>query len=201
MEAKEITTRTGRFRLEESGILRATVLPRSEQTLADAQESIRVIAGLTGGKGAPCLIDMRGVKSVDQGARAYYTGPEAARVQRALAMLVSSPVSRVLGNFFIAVSPPSVPTRMFTVEEESIDWLKGFLDLARRWTRRTRASPSSAPSSSACRRATSRSAGRRPIAEMPSTRPSPGSTRSRAISPPSAPSTSRWRRGSTRSWR
>jgi hypothetical protein len=113
--------------LGEDGIGRVVLKPGAEETLEDVKEIIE--AGRKLGKGAavPVINDIRNTKSITREAREFYTGEETKKVVSAIALLVGSPVSRALGNFFIAVNRPSCPTRVFSSEQKAIEWLKGFV--------------------------------------------------------------------------
>jgi hypothetical protein len=128
METDVIVTRTATTRLEPGGLIRATTLPDSVQTLADAQENMQAITALS--KGQPCalLTDMRQIRSQDRAAREYYTRPENAKNLRAVALLIGSPMSRVIANFFLGFNKPIIPTRLFTSEIEAVAWLQEFQD-------------------------------------------------------------------------
>jgi len=49
-----------------------------------------------------------------------------------MAMVVASPSSRIIGNFFMAISQPPFPCKMFTSEPEAISWLLLTVRLASR---------------------------------------------------------------------
>jgi len=126
--SRVITTRTTRCWVGEDGIVRAVLLPGSEQTLADAEENIRAFGVLLGDQRRPALIDYRRMRAIDRAARAYYAGPETAARVSAAGLVVASPVSRIVGNFFVHLyGRTSVPTRLFDDEAEALGWLKGFL--------------------------------------------------------------------------
>ncbi len=42
-------------------------------------------------------------------------------------MLIKSPVSKIVGNFYIQFSKPTIPTRLFTEEKKAIAWLTQFI--------------------------------------------------------------------------
>ena len=44
----------------------------------------------------------------------------------AFGILIGSTTSRVLGNFYLGINKPTVPTKLFDNEEEAIKWLKQF---------------------------------------------------------------------------
>jgi hypothetical protein len=69
------------------------------------------------------LVDLRGVKSQSREARKHFVSEDAAKVSSAVALLVSSPVSRMVGNFFLRLNVQPTPTELFTSESDAIAWL------------------------------------------------------------------------------
>jgi len=126
-EKKEWTTRTCRHWLED-GIVRVVLFTGCEQTLADAQENIRSFEALSAGKRYPTVIDYRPMKSMERAARAYYAGPDTARVVKAAALIVASPVSRIIGTFFLGLNKPLIPTRIFNNEEDALAWVRDYVE-------------------------------------------------------------------------
>lgn len=113
--------------LDAEGIFRARSKPKAEITLEHAQDIIRQIAKVNAGARRPILVDLTGARSISRDARQYFAGPETAKVESAAALLVHSPLSRVLGNFFMGMNKALTPTRLFTSEPEALAWLRGFL--------------------------------------------------------------------------
>ena len=74
------------------------------------------------------LIDMTQVTEIRKEARDYFANEKTASVQRATALLTASPVSRVIGNFFMGLNKPVSPTRLFTDPKKAIQWLHTFSD-------------------------------------------------------------------------
>lgn len=79
---------------------------------------------LAAGARSPVLVDMRGVISADRGTRELAAGPGVSAVTARLAILVGNPVTRVLGNFFLRVSAPKYPTKIFNDETLARAWLR-----------------------------------------------------------------------------
>lgn len=88
--------------------------------VADAEESIAAVGRVAGTQRLPLLVDMRPLKALDREARGRFSDSDAVTQ---LAMLVDSPLSRVLANFFLAVSRPAVRTRLFTSDADAVAWL------------------------------------------------------------------------------
>lgn len=74
----------------------------------------------------PVLCDMRGVLSVDKAGRDYLANSGSV-LALAVGLLVGENVSLTVSTFYLEISKPSVPTRIFTEESEALSYLGGFL--------------------------------------------------------------------------
>ena len=127
MGSEEIV-RVAKLWLGEDGIVRIIHLPGAEVTLEDAQETMAAYLKLYKGKRRPLFIDTKTMKSMSRETRKYYASEEAAKVVSAAAIIVGTSVSRVLGNFYIGLSNPHLPSRLFSSEDEALEWLRGYLE-------------------------------------------------------------------------
>ena len=112
----------------EDGIARVIWVPGAEVTLEDAHEIMAAYNKLRNGKRLPLLIDTRTMRTFAREARHYFAGAEAAAVASAAAIVVETPVSKVLGNFYLGLSNPHLPSRLFSSEDAALVWLKGYLE-------------------------------------------------------------------------
>jgi hypothetical protein len=95
-------------------------------TLEDAMLEIAFCTAAGGGERVAALVNITNVKSVNREARQYYSSEDADRAYKAVALIVNSPVSKMLGNFFMGLNKPPMPLKLFNLEEDGIAWLKGF---------------------------------------------------------------------------
>jgi hypothetical protein len=107
----------------------AVVRVRSDvvQTLADAEENISLCRQLLGGDGRrfPVLVDIRQALPLSPEVRHFYTGDRLMEAFSALGLLVeSSPLGRTMGNIYLRIASPRVPTRLFTEEASALVWLR-----------------------------------------------------------------------------
>ncbi len=100
---------------------------RAEFTLADAIACVDATFIVAGRRRRPVLVDARGLRSQTREAREYFSSAEATERVLAVALFVGSPVSRMIGNFFLGMGAQRVPTRLFTAEPPAIDWLLPFV--------------------------------------------------------------------------
>ncbi|MGV3504805.1 MAG: hypothetical protein ACO1O1_13940 [Adhaeribacter sp.] len=80
---------------------------------------------LMGGEAYPCLFDITKVRQSSKEARDYMAD-EGNDLVLASAILVTSPMLKMMANFFIMVNKPKNPTRMFTDRESALEWLAQF---------------------------------------------------------------------------
>ncbi|MFL5320013.1 MAG: hypothetical protein ACJ790_10200 [Myxococcaceae bacterium] len=118
-----IETRACTFEKDPHGFVRATMRDGVEMDLADAKEALAATKELSGGQRVPVLVDSRLVKYQTRQARDYFVSEEAAAICSRVALIIGSPVSRMIGNFFLRNSAHKAPTKLFTDEAAAIDWL------------------------------------------------------------------------------
>lgn len=90
-------------------------------TASDAEAAMLAVNALAGAEGHPMLVDMETTRTVTRDARAVFATPCAAS---RIALLGSSPVDRMIANFFLGVNSPPCPTRFFTSRHQAVAWLK-----------------------------------------------------------------------------
>jgi hypothetical protein len=73
--------------------------------------------------------DARGLKEIDKAARDYLA-KEGSDLVIAVGILIESPVTRILTNFYLTISKPLTPTKLFTDRGEAIAYLESFKSAA-----------------------------------------------------------------------
>lgn len=110
----------GSLELSDNGLLHLRWLPGVNIEVDDARAAMAKVNELCQQEQHPMLVDMEAVGSVSRQARAVWSIPcSASRI----ALLGTSPVDRVLANFFLGVHVPPCPTRFFTSRSQALDWL------------------------------------------------------------------------------
>ena len=113
--------------MTDNGIFHAIFDTNVNLTLEEAKEIIALEKKLSGGNRHPAFVDIQKVKTVHQDARQYFASDSAAEIQVAAALLIGSPVSRAIGNFFLRLNKPILPVQMFTDKKQALHWLEQFL--------------------------------------------------------------------------
>lgn len=124
---EEVFTRTKIIDKDSSGIITCTVIKNVYMNLEDGKENVEVFRKIGNGKLIPVLVDIRNSSGITKECRHYYASNESAMVMSAVALIVDSPLSRLIGNFMIGINKTVFPTKLFTDKNEAIKWLKSFL--------------------------------------------------------------------------
>jgi hypothetical protein len=93
------------------------------QSLADAKQNLGAALDERGGRRCPLLVDIREAQPLDAEVRHYYSG-QVLHEFSALAMLIDiTPLGRMMGNVYLRVARPGIPTRLFTQPTQAHEWL------------------------------------------------------------------------------
>jgi hypothetical protein len=120
-------TKTARINLNSDGLLIVRVNDGAHQSLDDAVENLGVAVAETAGRRRPLLIDIRTAQPLDAEARHHYSGQTLVESFSALALLIdASPFGRMMGNVYLRIARPGIPTQLFAEEARALEWLSGY---------------------------------------------------------------------------
>ena len=108
---------------DDNGVVRTRVKPGAEIDLEQAKENTDAVNTFYEGIKFPLLVDTREIRSITRDARQHFTTNDRESSINSLALLIKSPVSKVIANFFMSVNKPNVPAKIFNSEEKAVDWL------------------------------------------------------------------------------
>ena len=82
-------------------------------------------------EGIPYLIycDFRGPRDTTKEARDYLAN-EGSALSKGVAVLVGSPMTRMMVNFYLKINKPLVPTRMFTDKQNALEFVMALREKA-----------------------------------------------------------------------
>jgi hypothetical protein len=121
------TSSTAEIELHASGCVVARIRAGVRQSLADAQENLAATIAARGGRRRPLLIDISRGAPLEPEVRHYYSGECLTENFGALGLLIeASPLGRMMGNVFLKIARPGIPTKLFTDEPAAIAWLRTF---------------------------------------------------------------------------
>jgi hypothetical protein len=122
------STRTAEIFLLEERFVVTRIRAGAAQSPADASENLVRTVEACGKMPRPLLVDISRSLPLEPEARHFYTGSILAQSFLALGLLVeASPLGRMMGNVYLRIARPGIPTRLFAEEEPALAWLRTFV--------------------------------------------------------------------------
>lgn len=112
------------FNLRPDNILETSCVSNTTMTLEDGQECTRVSMEMLENQPTPLLCDLTNVVKMTRECREHFAGERHAQSFTKAALIVSKPISKIIGNFFLGLNKPINPTKLFTNKENGLKWLK-----------------------------------------------------------------------------
>jgi len=107
-------------------LLTATYKKGLKISLDMAKDIVKSRLELTNHRPLLVLVYNQGVVSMEKKARDYLSSNEGVSEIIAAAIVLDSPFGSFLGNFFISVTKPKIPARIFSKREDALKWLQKF---------------------------------------------------------------------------
>jgi len=119
------TAEISSIEVESGPIVTVRILPDVLQTLDDARSNIEASVSAATNRRSRLLVDIRKAAIITAEVRHYYSGEILTQWFSAIGLLVdASPLGRVMGNLYMRIAQPGLPTRIFTDEEAAMSWLR-----------------------------------------------------------------------------
>jgi hypothetical protein len=112
--------------LDDNGICYTVVKPNAVITIEDALQNTASVKEISEGKIYPLLVNIKEINSISKEARDHFTMQNRTPGVKSIGLLVKSPVSRIIGNFFLGLNKSTVPVKLFTDEAKAVNWLQQF---------------------------------------------------------------------------
>jgi hypothetical protein len=93
----------------------------------DVMEMRTIFSKIADGSKFTVLLDATNTFQVDPKARAIIAGKEFSEQRIGAAFVVTSLASRLIGNFFIRFNRPASPTKLFSNQQDALEWLRKLL--------------------------------------------------------------------------
>ncbi|MBN1850850.1 MAG: hypothetical protein JW932_19945 [Deltaproteobacteria bacterium] len=123
MVSEKIRVRIAEIQLCEDNLIHIDILPKAEMVLEDSHEIYDTVMKISDGKLYPLLIDCRSIVSMERDARKRFSNED---VVSAVALLVETPLSKIIGNFFVGLNKTTVPLKLFSSKTNALEWLEEF---------------------------------------------------------------------------
>lgn len=127
--AKVIDWPTSKIWFDEDGILYS--VPKQEaqqpQTREESQKQMDAFRNLVGEKKTCMILEADPKAPPPKKEDRDWVAKELDSVTKAMAIISTSPLSRMVANLFFGFKPPAYPVRFFANEEEARAWIKQYL--------------------------------------------------------------------------
>lgn len=119
-----MTTNTAEILLSSQGIITVRIKSGARQSLDDAKANLSEAIAAGSGVKRPLMTDIRFCEPLAPEARRYYSGSALVESFLAMGILIdSSPFGKTMGNIYLSIAKPGIPTKLFTDEPSAINWL------------------------------------------------------------------------------
>jgi hypothetical protein len=112
----------------EEGIVFST--PRSdtrrEQTQEQIKEEIRILKEFTGGEKVCLILETSGNSRSPKKEDRDFLAEQLESITKAMAIVTSSPLSRMVANLFFGLKPPAYPAKIFKDVESAKEWIRQY---------------------------------------------------------------------------
>ncbi|MBL4862144.1 MAG: hypothetical protein JKY09_03890 [Crocinitomicaceae bacterium] len=88
------------------------------------KEAFETIKQVCDGQCCGLVVDLVGIHGITKASRDYSGSKEHLDYVSGAALLISNPVTKILGNFFMGLNKPNFPTQLFTDIDQAEKWLK-----------------------------------------------------------------------------
>lgn len=108
-------------------IVRAKVKDHAIVNLKFAVEMTDTLQKITPDGSRPLLIDLGKINYITKEARDHFKGEKRKPTAPAVALVANTSLSVLIGNFYLRLNKPKLPTKLFINENSAVKWLKKFL--------------------------------------------------------------------------
>ena len=116
------------IKLRDDGIVIARIYPGTRQSLDDARAILSAAIDARNGRRRPIAVDISGCEPLPAEVRRHYSGDVLAKSFSAIAMLIEANLfGRMIGNIYLSIARPAIPTRLFSSEADALGWLRTFV--------------------------------------------------------------------------
>ncbi len=105
------------------GVMFFTYKPDIEIDLDGAKRIVADRLKLQGDETYPVVCDIRGLKGANKAARDYLANEGSEKV-KVVALIVASPGLKIMTDFYLMVNKPTVPTKIFTSEDQAVKFIE-----------------------------------------------------------------------------
>ena len=117
-------TATASIELDPRGFVTTRIHDGAAQSLEDARENLAATIEACQGIRHPLLVDISRCQPLEPEVRHFYSGNILVESFLSLALVIeASPFGAMMGNVYLRIARPGIPTRLFTERGRAVEWL------------------------------------------------------------------------------
>jgi len=121
---KIFRTDIGDVFVNDDGILVLKLINNLDFKLEKAKSAFKICEEITEGKKVLVLVINGEIRSIPSETREYLSGRDAAKHRRAVALVITNLLHRLVALYIMRIRNKYYPTQIFTDESKAIEWLK-----------------------------------------------------------------------------
>ena len=114
--------------IDDEGIMRSTPVdgPVVDPTREEITANMKRLRAFLGGRKVCMVVESNPNSRPPAKDMRDFVAEQLSSIAKAMAIVTSSPLSRMIANLFFSFKPPSYPMKMFTSEEEAVAWVRQY---------------------------------------------------------------------------
>ncbi|MFO0659413.1 MAG: hypothetical protein U0165_06240 [Polyangiaceae bacterium] len=106
------------------GLVRSRIRDGIDFVLEDSIDALDATKRLAKTLPTGVIVDCAGVRSASRESREFWSRAEALEALSCMAIVVTSPIARVIASFFVRLVRPGFNVKLFSSELEAVEWVR-----------------------------------------------------------------------------
>lgn len=123
----EVLLDFGRLWLMDDSVVKVHINEGAHMRLREAEKLMQTISGLSKYTSRPIVVDLSHIASIETSAKLHFISKRTDNHNLCMAMVIASPIGRMVANFSLLFQHPGCPTRYFNSETAALRWSQRFL--------------------------------------------------------------------------
>ncbi|MGZ4043811.1 MAG: DUF7793 family protein, partial [Bacteroidia bacterium] len=96
-------------------------------TMEEINEEMKVFRSITNNKKMCMVLESSPKSPPPPKDQRDFIAEQITSITKAMALVTTSPVSKMIANLFFGLKPPPYPMKMFTNKEDAVEWIKQYI--------------------------------------------------------------------------
>ncbi len=122
----EVLLDFGRLWLMNNSIVKVHIDEGTHMRLREAEKLMETISGLSKYTSRPIVVDLTHIASIETTAKLHFISKRDDNHNLCMAMIIESPIGKMVANLSLLFQHPGCPTRYFNTESAALRWSQRF---------------------------------------------------------------------------